>query len=206
MKVTNAAFFAAASEPGRFPAPRHPEVAFVGRSNVGKSSAINRLVGRRGLARTSSTPGRTQQINFFEIDARLVIVDLPGFGYARVSHAARAAWRPLVESYLGARGALAGVVLLIDVRRGLQDEERGLLDFLAALGRPVLIAATKVDKLNRRERERALAALADGGASPSPTHAERRDGGIVPFSSVTGEGVDAIWRAIAAWTAPDARR
>jgi GTP-binding protein len=189
VKVATAEFVAAASEPGRFPAPSHPEVAFAGRSNVGKSSAINRLVGRRGLARTSATPGRTQQINFFVVNDRLGIVDLPGYGYARVSHAARAAWRPLVESYLAARGPLAGVVLVVDLRRGLEDEEHALLDFLAALGRPVLLVATKADKLGRAERGRALAALAAAG------HA------VVPFSATTGEGVDAVWRAIASWTA-----
>src|SRR5262249_30584515 len=114
VKVTNATFIGAATAPGRFPAPSRPEVAFAGRSNVGKSSAINRLVGRKGLARTSSTPGRTQQLNFFAIDDRLVLVDLPGYGYAKVSKAARDAWRPLVESYLGTRGVLAGVVLIVD--------------------------------------------------------------------------------------------
>jgi len=190
MRVTTAEFIGAASEPGRFPAPTRPEVAFAGRSNVGKSSAINRLLGRRGLARTSTTPGRTRQLNFFRVDDRLVFVDLPGYGYARVSHAARAAWRPLVESYLAGRGVLAGMVLLVDVRRGVEDEERGLLEFLAALDRPVLVVATKADKLNRRERTRALADLAASGCE------------VVPFSAVTGEGADAVWRRIAAWTAP----
>ena len=190
MKVTSATFVGAASEPGRFPAPTHPEVAFAGRSNVGKSSAINRLVGRRGLARTSSTPGRTQQLNFFAIDDKLVLVDLPGYGYAKVSHAAREAWRPLVESYLGARGALAGVILIVDVRRGLEDEEHQLLAFLAALAVPALVIATKIDKLNRGAQAKALKALA---AAAVP---------IVPFSAVTGEGVAAVWKAIAEWTRP----
>ena len=188
MKVTTATFVGAASEPGRFPAPTHPEVAFAGRSNVGKSSAINRLVGRRGLARTSSTPGRTQQLNFFGIDDKLVLVDLPGYGYAKVSHAARDAWRPLVESYLGTRGALAGVVLIVDVRRGLEVEETQLLEFLAALAIPALVIATKIDKLNRGEQAKALRALATGAVP------------IVPFSAVTGEGVAAVWKTIAAWT------
>ncbi len=188
MKVTSATFIGAASEPGRFPAPSFPEVAFAGRSNVGKSSAINRLVGRRGLARTSSTPGRTQQLNFFAIDDKLVLVDLPGYGYAKVSQAARAAWRPLVESYLGTRGVLAGVVLIVDVRRGLEEEEHQMLDFLAALRTPVLLIATKIDKLNRSGQAKALQALA---ASALP---------IVPFSAVTGEGVPAVWKAIAEWT------
>jgi GTP-binding protein len=124
------------------------------------------------------------------VNDRLTFVDLPGYGYARVSHAARAAWRPLVESYLGARGVLAGVVLLVDVRRGLESEEEGLLEFLGALRCPVLLVATKVDRLNRRDRERALAALAARGCE------------VVPFSAVTGEGTDAVWRTIAAWTVP----
>ena len=186
-KITRAEFVAAASEPGRFPPARHPEVAFAGRSNVGKSSAINRLLGRRGLARTSSTPGRTQQLNFFAVNDDLVFVDLPGYGYARVSMAARAAWRPLVESYLSTRGALAGVVLLVDVRRGLEEEEHALLDFVAAVDRPALIVATKVDKLRRNERVLALRALA---ASAVP---------VVAFSAVSGEGVDEVWRAIVDW-------
>jgi GTP-binding protein len=188
VKVTAATFVGAASEPGRFPAPSLPEVAFAGRSNVGKSSAINRLVGRRGLARTSSTPGRTQQINFFAINDKLVLVDLPGYGYAKVSHAAREAWRPLVESYLSARGPLAGVILIVDVRRGLEEEEHQLLAFLAALAIPALVIATKIDKLNRGAQAKALQAVA---AATVP---------IVPFSAVTGEGVAAVWRAIAEWT------
>ncbi len=192
MKVTSATFIGAATEPGRFPAPSHPEVAFAGRSNVGKSSAINRLVGRRGLARTSSTPGRTQQLNFFDIDGRLVVVDLPGYGYAKVSKTERAAWRPLVESYLSTRVALAGVVLIVDVRRGLEEEEHQLLDFLAARAVPALVLATKIDKLNRSGQAKALRALAAG---------ERP---IVPFSAVTGDGVGAVWKAIAGWTAAHA--
>lgn len=193
MKVTSATFVGAASEPGRFPAPSHPEVAFAGRSNVGKSSAINRLVSRRGLARTSSTPGRTQQLNFFDINDRLVLVDLPGYGYAKVSHAARDAWRPLVESYLGTRGVLAGVILIVDVRRGLEEEEDQLLEFLAALAIPALVIATKIDKLNRGAQAKALRALATGAVP------------IVPFSAVTGEGVAAVWKAIAEWTRAETR-
>lgn len=188
MKVTRAEFVGAATEPGRFPPARLPEVAFAGRSNVGKSSAINRILGRHGLARTSSTPGRTQQLNFFAIDDRLCFVDLPGYGYARVSKAARAAWRPLVESYLSTRGALAGVILLVDVRRGLEEEEHALLDFVAALNLPALLVATKIDKLGRGERARVERTLA---ATPVP---------VVAFSAVTGEGVDAVWRVIAEWT------
>ena len=188
MRVTRAEFIGAATEPGRFPPARLAEVAFAGRSNVGKSSAINRILGRRGLARTSSTPGRTQQLNFFAVDDRVVFVDLPGYGYAKVARATRAAWGPLVESYLGTRAVLVGLVLLVDVRRGIEAEEQQLLDFAAAHDLPLLVVATKVDKLRRGERARAERALA---AAPVP---------VVPFSSTTGEGVDDVWRAIATWT------
>jgi GTP-binding protein len=186
-RCRQATFLGAATEPGRFPVPSLPEIAFAGRSNVGKSSAINRLVGRRGLARTSSTPGRTQQLNFFAIDDRLVLVDLPGYGYAKVSKAARDAWRPLVESYLGTRGTLAGVVLIVDVRRGLEEEEHQLLDFLAVLSVPVLVLATKIDKLNLGERTKALRTLA---AAAIP---------VVPFSAVSGIGVADVWKTVAEW-------
>ncbi len=188
VKVGRAEFVWAATEPGRFPPARLPEVAFAGRSNVGKSSAINRLLGRRGLARTSSTPGRTQQLNFFSVDDRIVFVDLPGYGYARVSQAARAAWRPLVESYLGSRATLAGVVLLVDVRRGLEDEEHDLLEFVASHDVPAVVVATKIDKLKRGERAQAERVLATGRVP------------VVPFSAVTGAGVDEVWRAIGTWT------
>jgi len=121
-----------------------------------------------------------------------VLVDLPGYGYARVSKAARDAWRPLVESYLGTRGVLAGVVLIVDVRRGLEEEEHQLLDFLAALDVPTLVLATKIDKLSRGERTKALAALAASTLS------------VVPFSAVTGDGVAAAWKTITGWTRPGA--
>jgi GTP-binding protein len=194
VKVSRAEFIGAATEPGRFPPAGPAEVAFAGRSNVGKSSAINRILGRRGLARTSSTPGRTQQLNFFAIDDRVVFVDLPGYGYAKVPEAVRAGWGPLVESYLEGRAALAGLILLIDVRRGFEDEEQRLLDFAAARDLPLLVIATKVDKLRRSERVQAERGFA---AAPVP---------VVPFSAVSGEGVDDVWRAIATWTAPPARR
>ncbi len=194
MKVERAEFVGAASEPGRFPPASCAEVAFAGRSNVGKSSAINRVLGRRKLARTSATPGRTQQLNFFAIDDRVVFVDLPGYGYARVPRGTRARWGPLVESYLTGRDVLAGLVLVIDARRGFEEEEERLLDFAAAHDLPLLAIATKVDKLGRAERLRAERAL---GTAPVP---------VVPFSAVTGEGVDDVWRAIATWTAAPARR
>src|SRR5881409_1834374 len=119
MKVIAARFLGAAATPGGGPPPGPPEVAIAGRSNVGKSALINALVGRRGLARTSRTPGRTRQLNFFALDARLVLVDLPGYGFAVGPEAERRAWKPLVETYLGERPTLRGVLLVVDARRAL---------------------------------------------------------------------------------------
>jgi len=184
------AFVAGAATLDRLPPPRQPEVAFAGRSNVGKSSLLNRLVGRRALARVSKTPGRTQQINFFAIDERLLLVDLPGYGFARVPLAVKDEWRHLVEGYLRAERPLRGVLVLVDVRRGVLPEDEQLLGFLAALDIPTGVVATKIDKLGRGERTVALARLATGAA-----------GGRAPigFSAISGEGADAVWDVIEGW-------
>jgi GTP-binding protein len=181
-------FAAGAAAPGRLPPARLPEIAFAGRSNVGKSSLLNRLVGRRGLARVSKTPGRTQQINFFALDDRLVFVDLPGYGFARVPLAVKAAWQSLVEAYLVGRRTLRGVVLLVDARRGIEADDQQLLDFLAAHGVASLLVVTKIDKLGRGARTRALSAI----------HAARPDSPAIAFSAATGEGRAAVWAAIEA--------
>ena len=130
--------------------PEHvlPEIAFAGRSNVGKSSLLNRLVRRKAFARVSRTPGRTREINFFEVNRRFVLVDLPGYGYARISKERRAEWRPLIEGYLRRSTNLRGVVQLIDVRRDPSDDDLRMLDFLSDLGTPTIVAITKVDKLS----------------------------------------------------------
>src|SRR6266566_5188314 len=187
MKVIAARFLGAAATPGGGPPPGPPEVAIAGRSNVGKSALINVLVGRRGLARASRTPGRTRQLNFFALDERLVLVDLPGYGFAVGPEAERRAWKPLVETYLGERPTLRGVLLVVDARRGLEAEEEELLAYLAALGRPAAVAATKLDKLGRAEARRALAAAAArlGGAVP-----------LIGFSARTGEGRIALWPVV----------
>lgn len=176
-----ASFVAGAATIDRIPPATLPEVAFAGRSNVGKSSLLNRLVGRRGLARVSKTPGRTQQINFFTVGDDLTLVDLPGYGFARVPLAVKEEWRRLVEHYLMRREALRGVVLLIDARRGVTEDDQALLDFLAASGVAARLVATKIDRLKRHER----VAL------------ERRLGSdAILFSSTTGEGVEALWQTI----------
>lgn len=165
-----------------------PEVAFAGRSNVGKSSLINSLLRRRKIARVSNTPGRTREINFFEVNERFVLADLPGYGYARVSREKRSGWGPLVEGYLRGTATLRGVVQLLDARRSPSGDDLRMLDFLARLGTPTLVAATKVDKLRKSEREERLAELA--------RESEMDPGQIIPFSAVTGEGRDELAAAV----------
>lgn len=185
-----AEFVAGAARLDRLPPPSLPEIAFAGRSNVGKSALLNRLLGRRGLARVSKTPGRTQQINFFAVDQRLLLVDLPGYGFARVPLAVKAQWRGLVEGYLTGRRTLCGVVVLVDVRRGIQDDDAQLMDFLAAHGIAMLPVVTKVDKLARGPRLRRIAEIAAQRSGTAP----------IPFSAVSGEGVEPLWSTIDALT------
>ncbi len=170
-----------------------PEIAFSGRSNVGKSSLINVLLRRtrRPMARVSSTPGKTQALNFYRVNGRFHLVDLPGFGYARVPQRVREAWRPLVEGYLaaGARRALA-VVHLVDVRRTPGAGDLAMLRYLSELAVPVLLAVTKVDKLTWQERGKAMSALL------RQTGLEHDQ--VIPVSSRTGEGRDALLDAIEA--------
>jgi len=187
MNKVRAHFLTSAAQPSEFPPPSLPEVAVVGRSNVGKSSLINTLVGQDGLARTSRTPGRTRLVNWFVIDDRFHLVDLPGYGYAQVNQSMRESWRPLIESYLSERTSLAGVLLLIDIRRGVQDEELDFIPWLAEREMPVVVALTKADKLakNKRMLEITKAKKALG---------LKRD----PFavSAQTGDGIEPLWRAI----------
>src|ERR1044071_1271007 len=188
-----ARFVISAAQPSEFPPPSLPEIAVVGRSNVGKSSLINALVGQPGLARTSRTPGRTRLVNWFAIASpgsageRFFLVDLPGYGYAEVSQSTRDSWRPLIESYLAERQSLAGVLLLIDIRRGPQDEELDFLPWLAERAMPVVVALTKADKLAKNKRalevSRARQALD-----------LRRD--PVAVSALSGDGIDPLWRAV----------
>ena len=186
MKV-NAHFVISAAKPEDFPPGRLPEVAIVGRSNVGKSSLINSLVHQHGLARTSRTPGRTRLLNWFEVDGRFHLVDLPGYGYAAVDRNMRAGWQPLIEAYLDKRDVLAGVVLLVDVRRGPEEEELDFVPWLAERKVPIVVALTKADKLPKNKRMLEV-------AKAKKTLALKRD----PFavSAQTGDGVEDLWRAI----------
>jgi GTP-binding protein len=168
------------------PPPGPPEIVFAGRSNVGKSSAINALTGRKRLAFTSKTPGRTQTINFFALGAGARLVDLPGYGYAKVPHALRAQWRTLVGSYLGSRHTLAGVVLVMDARHPLTPLDMQLVDFLGD-GR-LLALLSKADKLTRAEQSRALAGVR------GTLQAE-----VKLFSSLTRQGVDECRDLLEGW-------
>ncbi len=188
-----------AAEHAQFPTDGLPEVAVLGRSNVGKSSFINRLIGRRQLARTSSTPGKTRRIHFYRLEQSVYLVDLPGFGYAAVSRVEQRAWRPLVESYLrGRRPALRGCVLLVDVRRGPQQEERELLDWLAAERIPTRLALTKADKVRAAQLSQRVAKVA------KELSLSANDVALV--SSRTGKGLAVVAEWIQEWTGLGLRR
>lgn len=177
-----------AGEGGWRPEAKLPEVAFAGRSNVGKSSLINTLLGRKKVARVSNTPGRTREINFFEVNGEFVLADLPGYGYARVSKERKATWRPLIEGYLRRSTALKGVVQLLDARRTPSSDDIHMLEFLSEVGTPTIVIATKIDKLPRAERSARVEAL----AREAGVELEQ----VIPFSVVTGEGRDELAEAL----------
>ncbi len=186
-----ARFVISAAKPSEFPAPTLPELAVVGRSNVGKSSLINALVGQDKLARTSRTPGRTRLVNWFEVTERetskFFLVDLPGYGYAAVDQKTRESWRPLIESYLEKRSSLVGVLLLVDIRRGVQDEELDFVPWLAERNIPVTVALTKADKLPKNKRTlEAMRAKQELGVTREP----------ITVSVLAGEGIEPLWKAL----------
>jgi GTP-binding protein len=186
--VLEAEFLASAEDVLRLPPPVFAEVAFAGKSNVGKSSLINALVGRKKLARTSSTPGCTRKLIALRIVLRegtLDLIDLPGYGYAKVSKAERRAWGPMIERFLVERVGLRCVIVIVDVRRGLQPEDRELLEFLAHHGRPALLVATKTDKLPRSRLVPALQALRKQAGCP-----------VLPFSAQSRSGREELWAAM----------
>lgn len=184
-------FLMAATDAAQFPAPGLPEIAFLGRSNVGKSSVINSLVGTK-LARTSSTPGRTRSINFFEIRwpgkprPELIFADLPGYGYAKISREISQEWPKFIEPYLNERPTLALCVALVDANVPPQQSDRQLLDFLSASGRNFLLVATKSDRLSNNQLNNALRTLT--GQYPAAQ--------LLPFSAKTGAGREELWKQI----------
>src|SRR5215831_621852 len=179
-----------ASVGGWRPEASLPEVAFAGRSNVGKSSLLNRLVHRKKFARVSDTPGRTREVNFFKVNDSFVLVDLPGYGYARISKERRAEWKPLIEGYLRTSPQLRGIVELLDARHDPTTDDLKMLDFLGEIGVPTIVVLTKMDKLSPSERKvRGHERAAQLGLESDQ---------VIPFSAATGEGRDALAEAIEA--------
>jgi GTP-binding protein len=184
LKITSATFETSAVRPEHYPPAALPEVAFAGRSNVGKSSLINTLINRRNLVKTSATPGKTRLINFFMINSAFYFVDLPGYGYARVSMEERKKWGPMVETYLRSRSTLKGVVLLQDIRRMPGAEEIELLEFLENLDLPILVVLTKADKFSKSKQ--AVQSL------QIRQHMRLQENEVVLFSAKSRQGADAL--------------
>ena len=179
-----------ASVGGWRPESSLPEIAFAGRSNVGKSSLLNRLIHRKKFARVSNTPGRTREVNFFRVNDAFILVDLPGYGYARVSKERRAEWRPLIEGYMRGSDQLRGIVQLMDIRHDPTDDDRQMLDFLSELGVPTIVVLTKTDKLTPKQKGQRVFEIARDLALDADQ--------VIPFSAVTGEGRNDLAEAVEA--------
>lgn len=188
MIIKTAEFIKSAVNPSQYTEAVLPEIAFVGRSNSGKSSLINALLNRKNLVKTSSNPGCTRLINFFEVNDNLSFVDLPGYGYAKISKDIRNTWGKMIESYLEKRHTLRAVVLIIDIRRGPEEEELGLISWLSERGRPCIPVLTKADKLSGNGKTKQIKAASD------ILHMDPKD--IVVFSSKTRAGRDRLWGII----------
>ncbi|HWM94657.1 MAG TPA: ribosome biogenesis GTP-binding protein YihA/YsxC [Thermoanaerobaculia bacterium] len=190
MKVESAEFIKSARASGDFVQDGRPEIAFVGRSNVGKSSLMNRLLGRKGLARVSSTPGRTRMVNYFLVNRRFWFVDLPGYGYAKAGKDERREWAALADSYFRNANSRPLVVMLVDGKVGATPLDAQAYEYLASLGVPIVVVATKVDRVSRGKwgaMERAArAALGLAGETP-----------LIPVSAHSGDGIKELWSAVA---------
>jgi GTP-binding protein len=190
MIIKSTEFIKSAVKPAGYPESDLPEVAFAGRSNVGKSSLINVLVNRRALVRTSSTPGRTQLLNFFNINGEFTLVDLPGYGFASVPIAVKKEWGPMVRTYLESRRNLKAVVLLFDLRRVPREEDLQLLDWLEELAIPTIPIITKIDKISRNRRLSQIAPILQTTGLPADA--------FTLFSALSKEGREEIWERIEA--------
>lgn len=187
--IKDVSFLSAATHPKGYPPPGPPEVAFAGRSNVGKSSLINCLVRRKKLVRVSSRPGRTQQINFFSVNqGQFHLVDLPGYGFAKVPLKVKAGWKQMVESYLSSRETLRAVVVIIDLRHDPTGEDMMLLEYLRAMGIPTIVAATKADKLSGNKRSVRINKL--------KPRLKLFDPSFVPVSAMSGLGREKMWERL----------
>lgn len=188
MNIVSARFVLSALDPAQYPRDRRPEFAFVGRSNVGKSTLLNSLLGRKGLAKTSGTPGKTQTLNFFDVNESVYFVDLPGYGFAKVPKSMKDTWNEVMVAYLSDREPLRMVSVLVDARHKPSPLDVDMLHILEAAAVPTLIVATKIDKLKRTQRNPSLKLI-------SETLGVDRDS-VVPFSGVTREGLKDLWHVI----------
>ena len=188
IKVTKAEFIKSATQPSEYPPEEMPEIAFVGRSNVGKSSLINTLTGRKKLAITSSTPGRTRLVNFFGINDAFRFVDLPGYGFARAPKSEKAKWQALADTYLRERPSLCAVVSILDIRHPPSEMDQLMQDYVADVGIGQVIALTKADKLTRNQLAVHVGKMADALGVDIEA--------VVPFSSLSGVGKQALWKQL----------
>lgn len=188
MIIKSAAFVKSAVKPPQYPSPNVSEIAFAGRSNVGKSSLINALLGRKKLVKTSSTPGRTQTINFFVVNDRFYFADLPGYGYAKVPPAVKSKWGPMVETYLKTRESLRAVVVILDIRRLPNQADHALLDWLSHYRISQIVVLTKIDKLKKGKQVLQRARIAEELLVETSS--------LIPFSATTGTGKRRLWKAI----------
>ncbi len=188
MIIKSAEFVKSAVKPSQYPSAELPEIAFAGRSNVGKSSLINTILSRKRLVKTSRTPGRTQLINFFEINKAFAFVDLPGYGYARVPASVKKSWGPMVETYLSTRKTLKGVVLIMDIRREQGRQELDFIDWLEYYSIPSILTLTKTDKLSKTKQiKQRLSIAKDLGVDNND---------LILFSAKTRLGKDSVWDAV----------
>ncbi|CDQ18197.1 GTP-binding protein [Halobacillus karajensis] len=189
MKVNSADIVISAASKKQYPKEPMPEIALAGRSNVGKSSFINKMIQRKNLARTSSKPGKTQTLNFYIINERFHFVDVPGYGYAKVSKKERAKWGEMMEEYFAEREQLKATALIIDIRHKPTEDDQLMYDYLKHFDLPVMVIATKLDKIKKGQRKKQLKMIQD------VLEMEEEDA-LIPFSSETGEGKDLAWRTM----------
>jgi len=188
MIIKSAEFLISAAKSSQYPPGELPEIAFAGRSNVGKSSLINTLVNRKHLVKTSSTPGRTRLLNFFVINESFAFVDLPGYGYARVPDAVKKQWGPMIETYLSTRTSLKGVVLITDIRRIPGDEDLSVIEWLKYYGIPKILVLTKADKLSKTQQIARQIAIAKKFSVDK--------GELLLFSATSRQGKERVWESI----------